>query len=535
MSIQVQVIQSPLLISPTNTNHVWNVRFSGYNQYNNFQYIVDIYPKNDLLNYSAATDDNRAARLKIRPNSYGNAIFDVEEIIRTFNNVNVLFTGNTYPYLNYANQVNKIITLADGQQTIKYDQNNLWAGGSPNSSVEQLWHINQYKVVLGVSYSSGKTIVEDIVYSASSQPQPITTFPGVDNKLIPAPFLSAATINAQGPNWFSIENQNHLYYDLFRFKCERGSDTQCGPREFMNTAGRIYQTISQPNFVSQRVRRRLHHPDCPIVMSFMDGYNPYFTNNNDRLVIRGAVSKSDPYTFSAVTQNTSITTTGITPQDQFKMGVFYLPYNVTSGNTLNAIPTNAEKVCFYLASGSTSFSARTSEVMEFYMQDRSCINRPVHVLFLNQNGMWDTYTFGGKSVKTYDIKRNTYRKEPSIDKAFYNIGSWQRGTTQYENEVNYKIDAETWFMDENDVEIVQDIFLSPEVYIIEGTTKNELDCIPDINDCQSCLEEIRLYQHLIPITISDTSFEVWNKNYQKIYQYKMTLNYTGYKRVRNQG
>lgn len=535
MSIVVDVIQSPLSITPTNTNHVWNIRFSGYNNYNNFQYIVDVYPKDNLSSFSNATDDNRAARLKLRPNTYGNAIFDLEEIVRTFCEVNPTFTGNTYPFLNYANQVNKIITLADGQETIKYDQNNLWAGGSPNQSVDQLWQINQYKISLGVSYSSGKTIVEDVVYSAATQPAPITIFPGVDNKLIPAPYLSAATINNQGANWFAIENQNHLYYDLFRFKYETGSDTTCGPREFLNAGGRDYSTISQSNLQTTRVRRRMHHPDCPIVISFLDGYNQYFTNNNDRLVVRGALSKSDPYTFSALTKNTSIITSGLTPQDQFKLGIFYLPYNLTSGNTLNAIPTNAEKVCFYLANGSSSFSARTSEVLEFYMQERSCINRPVHLLFLNANGMWDTYTLGGKSAMTYDLKRNSYRKEVSLDKAFYNIGSWQRGTTQYETDINYKIDAETWFLQQNDVEIVKELFVSPEVYIIEGTALDELNCIPDINDCQSCLEEIRLYQHLIPITITDTSFQVWNKNYQKLYQYKMSLNYSGLKRVRTQG
>jgi hypothetical protein len=536
MSIIVDVLQSPLTLTPSNANHVWNIRSSAYTL-NDFQYIVDVYFKADLQDWSQATTDYRACRLKVRPNSYGNGIIDLEEIVRTFLEANVLFTGTTYPFLNYANDVNKIVTLADGTTTIKYDTANLWPGGSPNASIDQYYHVSQYKVVLGSSYTSGNTVVEDVVYGALWQPDPINIFPGVDNKLIPSPYLSAATINIQGANWFAVNNQNHLYYDLFRHKYETGEDSECGPRELLNAAGRDYQTISQPDFVSHRVRRRKHHPDCPIVISFLDGDNDYFVNNNSKLVVRGALSHGDPYTYSAKTNNVSKLSSVVT-EDLFKMGVFYLPYNLTASG-LNVIPTNSKKLAFYLSnaeiSDDLSFSARTSEVLEYYIQDRSCVNTPIHVLFLNANGQWDTFTFGGKSEKTYNIKRNTYRKENSLNKQFYNVGSWQRGTTSYENEVNWKMACETWYMDENDVEIIQEIFMSPEVYMIEGTTKDQLDCIPDVNDCASCLEEIRLYQNLVPVTISDDTFVVWNKNYQKLYQYKFNLNYSGFKRYRTQG
>jgi hypothetical protein len=83
-------------------------------------------------------------------------------------------------------------------------------------------------------------------------------------------------------------------------------------------------------------------------------------------------------------------------------------------------------------------------------------------------------------------------------------------------------------MDQNDTEIVKEIFMSPQVYIIEGTV------IKDI-DCESCLGEIRLYQHLVPVVIKDGDFTVYNKNYQKLYQYKLTLEYAGFNRFRTQG
>lgn len=548
MSINLEILQSPLLITPSNTNHIYNVRTTAYTL-TDFQYICDVYFRPGQVVWSGTNTDNRVCRLKIRPNSYGNAIIDLEEIVRTLLEANTRFTGTTYPYLNYANDVNRIVTLADGQSTIEYNGSNLWAGGSPNASVDQQWHVEEYRALFGYSYISGSTAIEVVDRTAAYQPESITIFPGVDNSLVMDQYLSAATINnpAFGPNWFQYNNFNHLYHDLFRHVYVSGrTNTQgicthdyesCGPREFLNAAGWNYSVISQPEVVDTRVRTRMHHPDCPIIISFLNGKNDYFTNDIYSIAIRSALEHSDPYTYSAETANRNTTTLPITDEpvdSKFKMGVFYLPYNITSGNTLNSIPTNSKKVCFY---GTTykanqnnrlNFSARTTEILEFQMQDRSCINNPIHVLFLNARGMWDTYTFGGKTVEKLDVTRPSYRQETSLNKQFYNIGTQQRGTRIYEQEMDKVWECETWFLQQNDVQIMQELFMSPEVYIIDGTV------IQDI-DCESCLEEVRLYQHLIPVVIEDKSFDKWKKQYQKLFQYKFTLKYAGFKRYRTQG
>jgi hypothetical protein len=547
MSFILEVKQKPLQITPTNTNHIFNVQSTAYTQ-TNFQFIVDVYFKGDLVDWTAVTTNNRACRLKAIPNTYGNAIVDLEEIVRTFLTANPRFTGSTYPYLNYASEVNKVVTLADGQQTIEYNGSNLWAGGSPNASVDQLWHISEYKAVFGYSYTSGSSTVEVVDFNSIWNPSPITIFPGADNKLIPAPYLSGASIDSQGANWFAQENKNHLYYDLFKYMYQSGKTftdwscenniVDCGPSQFLNAGGTYeYNIISQSDVVDTRVRRRKHHPDCPIIISFLNGKNDYFTNDIYSLAIRGALTHSDPYTYSAETANRTTTTLPVTNEPTnsvFKMGVFYLPYNVTSGNTLNAIPTNSKKVCFY---GTTyrpsqnsrlSFSSRTTEILEFYMQDRSCVNNPIHLLFLNERGMWDTYTLAGKSSESYQINRPQYRQEISLNKAYYNVGSYQRGDRIYEQELDKTWECESWYMTQNDTEIMKEILFSPEVYIIDGTV------IEDIS-CQSCLEEIRLYQYLIPVVIQDKSFKVFQKQYQKLFQYKLTLKYAGFKRLRTQG
>ena len=551
MSITLNISQSPILISPSNTNHIYNVRTtdSGYTL-TDFQYICDVYERPSEVDWNNNNYANRIARLKILPNTYGNAILDLEEIVRTLLNANPRFTGNTYPYLNPASDVNKVITLASGQVTIEYNGSNLWAGGSPNASVDQLWHIQEYRAMFGYSYLSGNSIIETVDVIAAYQPQSVTIFPGVDNKLIPAPFLTGATpvtgSTAIGPNWFQYNNLNHLYYDLWRhqyFSGQSHTDTSCSydvdycsPSELLNAAGRLYKIISQPDVVDTRVRTRLHHPDCPIIVSFLNGKNPYFVNDIYSLAIRASDSVHGNYTYSAETINRATTSlpSSIEPlNSRFKMGVFYLPYNVTDDGT-NVIPTDAEKVCFYGTSykatknARLAFSNRTTEILEFVMQPRSCINIPVHILFLNGRGMWDTYTFGGKSSKTLDITRPSYRQEMSLNKQFYNVGSYQRGTRIYEQELEENWECQTWYMSQNDVAIMEEIFMSPEVYIIDGTVIKDLSCV-------SCLNEVRLYQHLIPVVIKDKSFKVWNKQYEKLFQYKLTLQYAGFKRYRTQG
>jgi hypothetical protein len=75
---------------------------------------------------------------------------------------------------------------------------------------------------------------------------------------------------------------------------------------------------------------------------------------------------------------------------------------------------------------------------------------------------------------------------------------------------------------------MQEFFMSQDVFIITGTTIQP-------QDCQSCLGEIRLYQNLIPVTVQQEDFTVYEQKYQKIYQYNFTLQWGSVKRYRTQG
>lgn len=606
MSVIINVDQSPLTITPSNGEHIYTLSSTGYTL-SNFKYIVDVYFK------AQGQSEELQARLKVSPNSYGKAIMDVGEVIRTFLNSNPRFSGTTYPYLNYVAEENSVITLSDASRTRDYNAYNLWPGGSPNANLEQLWHIAQYRCVVGCEYASGSTIVVDVNPSASFQPDYVTIFPGVDNSLIPEPYLGAATLGSGytgSANFFQVDNQGWYYYDLFSHVYQRPNAKECrsyrfanvsdfqtaviqstncnygqniynifpgdtfewcalegtvlvltgdttyledmgrcdgynpvtdcpGPGRFLNAAGQTECPVVQADGVSvTNVRRRMHHPDCPIIVSFLNGKNDYFTNDIYSIAIRGALDHGAPYTYSAESDNriaTAIPVIEEQPNSTFRMLNFYLPYNVTKNNTLNAIPTDAKKVCFYGTSYTSNANNRlniasaTTEVLEFWMQPRDCINTPIHVLFMNSKGMWDTYTLGKKSTRTINLERKNYQQESSLNKQFYARGSADRGAHHiYETTADYTWDCNTWFMNDADTEIMQELFMSQDVFIITGTTIQP-------QECQSCLQEVRLYQHLIPVVITQKDFMVYEQKYQKIYQYNLTLHWGSVKRFRTQG
>ena len=857
MSIIINVEQSPLTITPSNAEHIYTLSSTG-NTLPDFKYIVQVYFKPQGLN------EELMSILKVTPNSYGRAIMDVGEIIRTFLNGNPRFVGETYPYLNLVADENSVITLSDAQRARDYNAFNLSSPGVPNPNLNQLWHIAQYRCVVGCEYTSGNTIITNINPNASYQPDYITIFPGVDNSLVPEPYLPYGSLGSGytgSANFYQVDNQGWYYYDLFRhvyqapnakecnsytynntstfpvqiiyttcnnepaniivsaftedtFCALKGSvvisgnscvctsyllennsvintdvywtdcngnpqsqtlipgggisicacagsvyhegfvdisdlgpcdgcncrsyevqntsflsttiywadcdgntqtaellplsglnlcacqgsitsdipveiidlgscSTSCncigysvqnisfitgtvywidcngdaqarvlaptegvsfcacegsinsdmalsisivgvcgdcicksfsvintsiitgtvswidcndnpqsrilapdegvqfcacegtisfdvamevddlgdcgspgtltdnglcegynpvkecpGPQEFMNAAGKTECAVTQADGQSfTNVRRRMHHPDCPMIVSFLNGKNDYFTNDIFSIAVRGALNHGDPYTYSAECENRTtiaLPTTEEPVNSTFKMLNFYLPYNVTAGDTLNAIPTNAQKVCFYGTTYNSNQNTRlnmasaTTEILEYWIQPQDCINEPIHILFMNGRGMWDTYTFGKKNTKKLTLERKKYQQETSLNKQLYSRGSSERGQKIFEQDATYSWDCNTWFMDEADTTIMEEIFMSQDVFIITGTTINP-------QECQSCLNEVRLYQHLIPVVITQKDFTVYEQKYQKIYQYNLTLHWGSVKRYRTQG
>ena len=114
MSIIINIDQSPLTITPSNGEHIYTLSSTGYTL-QNFKFVIDVYFRPSNVDFTG--EPQPAARLKVRPNSYGKAIVELEEIVRTFLKANPRFSGTTYPHLNYVAQENSILTMSDATNT----------------------------------------------------------------------------------------------------------------------------------------------------------------------------------------------------------------------------------------------------------------------------------------------------------------------------------------------------------------------------------------------------------------------------------
>ena len=80
MSLELTILQMPLEVTPTHSDHTWNVALNDYSAYTDCKLIVDIY-KNPYQNDSGSTQDyGKVSRLLVPVNELGNCIFNVETI-----------------------------------------------------------------------------------------------------------------------------------------------------------------------------------------------------------------------------------------------------------------------------------------------------------------------------------------------------------------------------------------------------------------------------------------------------------------------
>ncbi len=106
MSLDLKILQKPLSVTESHSDHTWNVALNDYSAYTDIRLVVDIY-KNPYLNdmgpnnTSGTTQESgKIGRLLVPSNQYGNCIFNVETVIRNIvqgnpRNLDMIYTGTT--------------------------------------------------------------------------------------------------------------------------------------------------------------------------------------------------------------------------------------------------------------------------------------------------------------------------------------------------------------------------------------------------------------------------------------------------------
>jgi hypothetical protein len=278
---------------------------------------------------------------------------------------------------------------------------------------------------------------------------------------------------------------------------------------FLNTYGTDYKhfeisTASGAYQTEPYLFYRQHHRECPIILNWFSGVNGLYQNTYDFL-FEGTGGTNNVLTF----------TTQLTPLSDGS-GRF-TPANELIQSYIKKDLPDVDKMVFMISNSPGVDSQYVWEDgrsmgMVYELYDNSCNDDPVHFLFINRHGAFDTYTFGQKNIRSHSTSISTYAKSGIRDTSSQRWGSDMYRNTPYDQTTITSVETQSNFVNENDVPIIQDLFMSPYVWRIQ-----------DLED----------RKYLVPIQITSNSVEEYKSRYNKLYQYDMTFRYNPIRQFNN--
>lgn len=303
----------------------------------------------------------------------------------------------------------------------------------------------------------------------------------------------------------------NLAYKLSPYKQLNTNANGYSPTQFLNVKGIEYGGYSTPdlafsNQYSHYKHRRTHHRDCPIILNFFNIYM-YPGYKVDGIVELTGQTKSQ-LNYGSVISN-PYPNNNTSSSDYQDVDEKILSFTKIIGNDVRY--SAATSVGYFLTSDTGHpddwDSEGISEILKFDLYESDCLTgEPLHFVFLNSLGVWDTITFGQKNIRSYTNEKKFYKQNMLKDWAYFTIGNWELGNVPYDMETQVIYDAQSTFVDENDVPVYKDFFLSPYTFLI--SRKDETD-----------------KWFIYPITITSNSVEEYKQRYNKIYQYDLSFVY----------
>jgi len=153
-----------------------------------------------------------------------------------------------------------------------------------------------------------------------------------------------------------------------------------------------------------------------------------------------------------------------------------------------------------------------SEAFYFYLYD-NCKPEDTRLMWLNSKGGYDQFTFTTYRQDTKKIERQTF------DNRYYatNIQSPDRdfGRTikTFDTNVTREITLDTDYLSEPYANWIEELFLSPQVYEVKDDYISPLD------------RQDKIYKDLRPVQVISSQVETYNRKHQKLFRYRITLQY----------
>jgi len=354
-------------------------------------------------------------------------------------------------------------------------------------------------------------------YDPTLSPPAVTIWPGTTIKQ-----GSYITPTLRDSYWTDTEpSRSHQYQEVTRYRMSGTTVSAEEPSMFLTSAGDTLYTINDatPGIVTTRARRRNHHPSCPILLSWFNGNlsnDDDLEFNNDVTVFNTATASTHSSSYGFPTEELIPYSgyTGLTPQNERILYHNEIRPDLAGG-----------KIGYWLSNSVGEYQYEGyaySEFIEFHIKEDDCLSDPIHVAFLNRQGVWDTYTLDRKALETKTIERKTYDKGLISDTNLLGLLSSNRRKTIYDQNIVESMNVSTWFLEDNDKQILEDLFMSPEVYIImdhDWTGKTEKSYNP----------------YLLPVVVRTDTLQEFKNRYNKRAQYNFTLEYTPINQYNTQG
>jgi len=514
------------------------VALNSYSAYTDIKLVADVY-KNPYLNDSGSTQDyGKIARLLIPPNSFGHCIFNVETIIYNIvdanpRNLGMIISGSsatTDAYLvRVADSQTTSIELDTNQATIVNDRtstisySNGFNGGY--EGFQNIYQINEYRILFGVQYTSGGTTTTIVPstfsaytaytggtispLSAETQPYGVMIYPGVqDNKQMSEKYYYSGN-NLTG-------KYNYLDTSVLAYQMNTGT-TQ---GNFMSTFGNetIPMTILGSNVY--QTRYRTHYYKCPIIVGFMYGGNPLFNNTTsvEAILYLQKTSNNGQYNYDAIQAQPISFTPRINAQTAAPYSYLQqrIAYGIFKPNP--TVRTDSD-VAIYLTNDVYGYDYDiygSSEIVQYKMVGEECLNDPVSFLFMNRQGIWDTYTFTKKYTKKFEVNKKSYNSQKSLNTVYWNRQSYDSGIKNFYGDATEIVTVDSNFVAQNDVQIIEELLMSPYVYIIED------NWLPSSN-------QDLIYPYLLPVQVLNKEVQEYISKYQRIFQYTIQMELTPYR------
>jgi hypothetical protein len=151
-----------------------------------------------------------------------------------------------------------------------------------------------------------------------------------------------------------------------------------------------------------------------------------------------------------------------------------------------------------------------SEAFWFYLYD-NCLPENTRIVWLNNEGGYDYYTFQSYRQDSQKIDRKTYDSRyysTNLSSPDRNIG---RSIKTFDTNVTEETILETDYLSIPQSNWLEGLFTSPQVYIMKGDYISTID------------RQNKIYKDLNPVDVISTSVERLNKKHNKLRKYRITL------------